>query len=206
MEEPVEVRVTLPRPEISPVVASSDKAPPALKLMPLAKVNLSVEADPLSSASASIVRDPVVLIPLFKVTPLLAESEISPAPVKAPVRVILESAVRVKAPAALIPPLAALKEISPALVKVIPLTKLILSTGSLVSTPLSESPSRARDPTVVVRSELTSIPFTALAVKAENEEAELSKTIAPFEPDRCASTFNSTPFAKLVVSWVNPST
>ena len=206
MEEPVEVRVTLPRPEIPPVVASSDKAPPALKLMPPAKVNLSVEADPLSSASASIVRDPVVLIPLFKVTPLLAESEISPAPVKAPVRVILESAVRVKAPAALIPPLVALKEISPALVKVIPLTKLILSTGSLVSTPLSESPSRARDPTVVVRSELTSIPFTALAVKAENEEAELSKTIAPFEPDRCASTFNSTPFAKLVVSWVNPST
>ena len=40
----------------------------------------------------------------------------------------------------------------------------------------------------------------------ENEEAELSKTIAPFEPDRCASTFNPTPFAKLVVSWVNPST
>jgi hypothetical protein len=125
--EPVEIRVNAPRAEMPPVVASRERAPPALRVMPLPRVSLSVEAEPELSASASIASDPVVLIPLFKVIPLLAEREIAPAPVMAPVIEMLEGADKVRSPAVVIPPLVALSEMLLALVKVMPLAKLILS-------------------------------------------------------------------------------
>jgi len=189
--EPEEVRVRFPDEVV--LLAERVKAPAVLKVIPLAKVKVE--------EFALMFNKPEELdMPLFKVIPLVAENEISPAPVMAPVMVILEPEDRVKAPALVMPPLLALKEILPAVLdKVMPLANKILSFPDRVSTALSESPSKERAPVVVVRLAFTSTPSTALAVKAENEEADPSKIIAPFEPDRCASTFNSTPFVKVDV-------
>ena len=71
---------------------------------------------------------------------------------------------------------------------------------------LSESPSRAKPPVVVVKLELSSIPFIAPAVKAENEDAVPSKITLPFEPDTCAFTFSATPFEKVDEDWVTSLT
>ena len=195
--EPVEVSVRFPEEEM--LLALSVKASAELKVMPLPNDN--------ADEFALIFKLPEeVEMPLFKVIAEFAVNAIAPAPVRAPVIVMPEVADKVKAPAAVIPPLAALREISPALVKVIPLANRMLSLPDRVSTALSESPSRVRAPVTVVKLTLTSTPSTALAVKVENEETEPSKIIAPFEPDRCASTFSSTPFVKVDVVWVTPLT
>ena len=185
--EAEEVRVRSPDEVV--LLAARVKAFVELKVAPLPSVNVE--------EFALMFNEPeLVDMPLFKVIPLLAESEMSPVPLMVPVIVMLEGAERVKSPAVTMPPLAALKVIFPALVNVVPLANKILSFPERVSTVLSESPSKDRAPVVVVRSELTSMPSTALAVKAENVEAEPSKIIAPFEPDRCAFTLSCTPLVK----------
>ena len=195
--EAVEVRVRFPDEVVLP--AARVKAPAELKVIPLPKDN-GEEFALMFKASDE------VEMPLFKVIPEFAVMATAPVAVMAPVIVMLVGAVRVKAPAVVIPPLAALREMLLALVKVIPLANVMLSFADKVSTALSESPSRLRAPVVVVRLALTSMPSTALAFKVENEEAEPSKITAPFEPDTCASTFSSTPFVKVDVVWVIPLT
>ena len=195
--EAVEVRVRFPDEVVLP--AARVKAPAELKVIPLPKDNVEEFALMFKASDE-------VEMPLFKVIPEFAVIATAPVAVMAPVIVMLVGAVRVKAPAVVIPPLAALREMLLALVKVIPLANVMLSFADKVSTALSESPSRLRAPVVVVRLALTSMPFTALEFKVENEEAEPSKIIAPFEPDRCASTFSSTPFVKVDVVWVTPLT
>ena len=195
--EAVEVRVRFPDEVVLP--AARVKAPAELKVIPLPKDNVEEFALMFKASDE-------VEMPLFKVIPEFAVMATAPVAVMAPVIVMLVGAVRVKAPAVVIPPLAALREMLLALVKVIPLANVMLSFADKVSTALSESPSRLRAPVVVVRLALTSMPSTALAFKVENEEAEPSKIIAPFEPDRCASTFSSTPVVKVDVVWVTPLT
>ena len=195
--EAVEVRVRFPDEVVLP--AARVKAPAELKVIPLPKDNVEEFALMFKASDE-------VEMPLFKVIPEFAVMATAPVAVMAPVIVMLVGAVRVKAPAVVIPPLAALREMLLALVKVIPLANVMLSFADKVSTALSESPSRLRAPVVVVRLALTSMPSTALAFKVENEEAEPSKITAPFEPDTCASTFSSTPFVKVDVVWVIPLT
>ena len=195
--EAVEVRVRFPDEVVLP--AARVKAPAELKVIPLPKDNVEEFALMFKASDE-------VEMPLFKVIPEFAVMATAPVAVMAPVIVMLVGAVRVKAPAVVIPPLAALREMLLALVKVIPLANVMLSFADKVSTALSESPSRLRAPVVVVRLALTSMPFTALEFKVENEEAEPSKITAPFEPDTCASTFSSTPFVKVDVVWVIPLT
>ena len=195
--EAVEVRVRFPDEVVLP--AARGKAPAELKVIPLPKDNVEEFALMFKASDE-------VEMPLFKVIPEFAVMATAPVAVMAPVIVMLVGAVRVKAPAVVIPPLAALREMLLALVKVIPLANVMLSFADKVSTVLSESPSRLRAPVVVVRLALTSMPFSALAFKVENEEAEPSKITAPFEPDTCASTFSSTPFVKVDVVWVIPLT
>ena len=185
--EPVEVRVRFPDEVVLP--AERVMAPAELKATPLARVKVEEFALMFNVPE-------VVDMSLFRVIPLLAESEISPVPLMAPVIVMFEAPDRVKSPVVVISPVRALREIFPALVRVTPLPKMILSFPERVSTALSESPSRERAPVVVVRLEFTSMPSTALAVKVVKVEPEPSKIIAPLEPDKCASTFNSTPFEK----------
>ncbi len=195
--EAVEVRVRFPDEVVLP--AARVKAPAELKVIPLPKDNVEEFALMFKASDE-------VEMPLFKVIPEFAVMATAPVAVMAPVIVMLVGAVRVKAPAVVIPPLAALREMLLALVKVIPLANVMLSFADKVSTVLSESPSRLRAPVVVVRLALTSMPSTALEFKVENEEAEPSKITAPFEPDTCASTFSSTPFVKVDVVWVIPLT
>ena len=195
--EAVEVRVRFPDEVVLP--AARVKAPAELKVIPLPKDNVEEFALMFKASDE-------VEMPLFKVIPEFAVMATAPVAVMAPVIVMLVGAVRVKAPAVVIPPLAALREMLLALVKVIPLANVMLSFADKVSTALSESPSRLRAPVVVVRLALTSMPSTALAFKVENEEAEPSKITAPFEPDTCVSTFSSTPFVKVDVVWVIPLT
>ncbi len=195
--EAVEVRVRFPDEVVLP--AARVKAPAELKVIPLPKDNVEEFALMFKASDE-------VEMPLFKVIPEFAVMATAPVAVMAPVIVMLVGAVRVKAPPVVIPPLAALREMLLALVKVIPLANVMLSFADKVSTALSESPSRLRAPVVVVRLALTSMPFTALEFKVENEEAEPSKITAPFEPDTCASTFSSTPFVKVDVVWVIPLT
>ena len=195
--EAVEVRVRFPDEVVLP--AARVKAPAELKVIPLPKDNVEEFALMFKASDE-------VEMPLFKVIPEFAVMATAPVAVMAPVIVMLVGAVRVKAPAVVIPPLAALREMLLALVKVIPLANVMLSFADKVSTALSESPSRLRAPVVVVRLALTSMPSSALAFKVENEEAEPSKITAPFEPDTCASTFSSTPFVKVDVVWVIPLT
>ena len=195
--EAVEVRVRFPDEVVLP--AARVKAPAELKVIPLPKDNVEEFALMFKASDE-------VEMPLFKVIPEFAVMATAPVAVMAPVIVMLVGAVRVKAPAVVIPPLAALREMLLALVKVIPLANVMLSFADKVSTALSESPSRLRAPVVVVRLALTSMPSTALAFKVENEEAEPSKITAPFTPDTCASTFSSTPFVKVEVVWVIPLT
>jgi len=186
---PVEVRVRFPKELMVP--PARVKALAEFRAIPLA--NDRVEEFALMSKPP----DEVVML-LFKVMPEFAVRATAPAAVKLPVKVMLEGAVKVKAPAAAIPPVVALKEMFPALVNVTPLAMLILSFGDTPSATLLESPSRVRAPAVVVRLALTSMPLTALAVRAENEEAAPSKKIPPLAPDTCAS-LSSTPPVKVEV-------
>ena len=114
--EAVEVRFRPPDEEVLP--AARVKAPAELKVIPLANDKVD--------EFAFIFKTPdEVEILLFKLIPEFAFRDTAPAAVILPVRVILDGVVKVMAPAAFIPPLAALNEISPALLKVIPLAKVI---------------------------------------------------------------------------------
>ena len=186
--EPVEVRVRLPKELAS--LAARVKAPAELKTTPLA-------SDKVEEFALMFKLDEEVML-LFNVIPEFADRSTAPVAVKFPVRVMLEGAFRVKAPAADIPPVVALSEILLALVNVTPLAIVILSFGTTLSATLLESPSKVRAPAVVVRLALTSMPFNDSAVKVENVEAAPSKNTPPFAPDICAS-FSSTPPVKVEV-------
>ena len=161
--EPVEVRVRFPK-ELA-LLAARVKAPAELKTTPLANDKLE------EFASIFKLDEDEVVILLFKVIPEFAVRSTAPAAVKLPVRVMLEGAVRVKAPAADIPLVVAFNEISLALVNVTPLAIDILSFGTTFAATSLESPSKVRAPAVVVRLALTSMPFTDSAVKVENVDA-----------------------------------
>ena len=110
--EAEEVRVRSPDEVV--LLAARVKAFVELKVTPLPNVSAEEFALMLNKPE-------LVDMLLFKVIPLLAESEISPVPLMVPVIVMLEGAERVKLPAVVMPPLAALRVIFPALVKVVPL-------------------------------------------------------------------------------------
>ena len=112
----MEVRFSPPDEEVLP--AARVKAPAELKVMPLANDKVD--------EFAFIFKTPdEVEILLFKVIPEFASRATAPAEVILPVKVILDGVVKVMAPAAFIPPLPALNDIPPALLKVIPLAKVI---------------------------------------------------------------------------------
>lgn len=163
---PVEVRVIAPKELMLP--AARVKVLAEFKAAPLANDKVDEFA-----LMFKLPPDEVVMSP-FKVIPLLAVRATSPVAVKLPVSVMLEGAVRVKAPTTLIPPVVALSEMSPALIKVTPLAIVTSSLNvacGVFSVTLLESPSRAKAPTVVVRLASIVMPFTDLAVKVENVEA-----------------------------------
>ena len=160
--ELVEVRIKAPAEVV--LLALSVNAPAELKVTPLPNANTEEFALMLKSPED-------VVMPPFKVIPELATRATVPAAVKLPVVVMLVGAVSVNPAAAVIPPVMALKLIAVALFRETPLAKVILSFGSIVSMPLSESPFKLIAPVVVVISALTLIPLTALASSEENEES-----------------------------------
>ena len=122
--EPVEVTTKFPAAAV--LLALSVNALVELKVMPSFNVN--------AEEFALILRLPEdVEIPPFKLIPEFAVKATFPAAVKFPVMVILVGAVRVKSAAAVIPPVMALNPIDVALVKVVPLAKLIFSMLSIES-------------------------------------------------------------------------
>ena len=162
--EPLEVRTKLPVEEV--LLALSVNAFAELKVMP--SFNVNTEEFALIFKLSDDVE-----IPPFNLIPEFAVKAIAPAAVKSPVMVMLVGAVKVKSAAAVIPPVIALKSIDDALVRMVPLEKLILSLGSIESIALSVSPFKLRAPVVVTISTLVSIviPFIALASSEEKEES-----------------------------------
>ena len=160
--EPVEVRTKFPAEAV--LLALSFNSLVELNVMPSFNVN--------TEEFALILRLDVE-IPPFKLIPEFAVKVTAPAAVKSPVMVMLVGAVKVKSAAAVIPPVIALKSIDDALVRMVPLEKLILSLGSIESVELSVSPFKLRAPVVVTISTLVSIviPFIALASSEEKEES-----------------------------------